>query len=180
MSVFPETHVEVKKCVVVVATNENQTSSSGVTGFVVHAPLGVIFEFVAAFVDWFKRYAQVPFVGITGKAVAPAQLSFVGGGGGADTTCGPGTGGAGGTGGGGAGSASTGPAGTVNTGGGGGGSGGGPGSPGAAGGSGIVIIRGPASAGMSASPGTNIVTTLPAPAGGCKVATFTVSGTLTT
>jgi hypothetical protein len=31
-----------------------------------------------------------------------------------------------------------------------------------------------------ASPGTNTVTTLPAPAGGCKVATFTVSGTLTT
>jgi hypothetical protein len=43
-----------------------------------------------------------------------------------------------------------------------------------------VIIRGPASAGISASPGTNTVTTLPAPAGGCKVATFTVSGTLTT
>jgi hypothetical protein len=33
---------------------------------------------------------------------------------------------------------------------------------------------------LSASPGTNTVTTLPAPAGGCKVATFTVSGTLTT
>jgi hypothetical protein len=30
-----------------------------------------------------------------------------------------------------------------------------------------------------ASPGTNTVTTLPAPAGGCKVATFTVSGTNT-
>jgi hypothetical protein len=29
------------------------------------------------------------------------------------------------------------------------------------------------------APGTNTVTTLPAPAGGCKVATFTVSGTLT-
>jgi hypothetical protein len=48
------------------------------------------------------------------------------------------------------------------------------------GGSGIVIIRAPSGANISASPGTNTVTTLPAPAGGCKVATFTVSGTLTT
>jgi hypothetical protein len=48
------------------------------------------------------------------------------------------------------------------------------------GGSGIVIIRAPGGASISASPGTNTVTTLPAPAGGCKVATFTVSGTLTT
>jgi hypothetical protein len=48
------------------------------------------------------------------------------------------------------------------------------------GGSGIVIIRAPGSARISATPGTNTVTTLPAPAGGCKVATFTVSGTLTT
>jgi hypothetical protein len=32
---------------------------------------------------------------------------------------------------------------------------------------------------IAASPGTNTVTTLPAPAGGCKVATFTVSGDLT-
>jgi hypothetical protein len=47
------------------------------------------------------------------------------------------------------------------------------------GGSGIVIVRGPSSANFSAAPGTNTVTTLPAPAGGCKVATFTVSGTLT-
>jgi hypothetical protein len=43
-----------------------------------------------------------------------------------------------------------------------------------------VIIRAPGSAPFSVSPGTNTVTTLPAPAGGCKVATFTVSGTLTT
>jgi hypothetical protein len=50
---------------------------------------------------------------------------------------------------------------------------------GGAGGSGIVIVRGPSTAGFSAAPGTNTVTTLPAPAGGCKVATFTVSGTLT-
>ena len=71
----------------------------------------------------------------------------------------------------------TGTAGTVNTGGGGGGSGG-SGTSGA-GGSGIIIIRAPSGANISASPGTNTVTTLPAPAGGCKVATFTVSGTLT-
>jgi hypothetical protein len=51
---------------------------------------------------------------------------------------------------------------------------------GGAGGSGIVVIRAPGSANLAASPGTNTVTTLPAPAGGCKVATFTVSGTLTT
>jgi hypothetical protein len=74
--------------------------------------------------------------------------------------------------------------GTVNTGGGGGGAGGG-GNGGAnvaggSGGSGIVIVRAPGSANLGASPGTNTVTTLPAPAGGCKVATFTVSGTLTT
>jgi hypothetical protein len=54
-----------------------------------------------------------------------------------------------------------------------------PASGGGTGGSGIVIIRAPGAAGISA-PGTNTVTTLPAPAGGCKVATFTVSGTLTT
>jgi hypothetical protein len=49
------------------------------------------------------------------------------------------------------------------------------------GGSGIVIVRapGPANPLISVSPGTNTVTTLPAPAGGCKVATFTVSGDLT-
>jgi hypothetical protein len=51
---------------------------------------------------------------------------------------------------------------------------------GAAGGSGIVIVRAPGSAEFSVAPGTNTITTLPAPAGGCKVATFTVSGTLTT
>jgi hypothetical protein len=33
--------------------------------------------------------------------------------------------------------------------------------------------------GFAATPGTNTVATLPAPAGGCKVATFTVSGDLT-
>jgi hypothetical protein len=70
-------------------------------------------------------------------------------------------------------------AGTVNTGGGGGG-GSGPSDVGSAGGSGIIIIRAPGSANLGAAPGANTVTTLPAPAGGCKVATFTVSGTLTT
>jgi hypothetical protein len=52
---------------------------------------------------------------------------------------------------------------------------------GGSGGSGIVIVRapGPAGPGYLHRPGTNTVTTLPAPAGGCKVATFTVSGTLT-
>jgi hypothetical protein len=74
--------------------------------------------------------------------------------------------------------------GTVNTGGGGGGGGQAlpafASQPGGSGGSGIVIVRAPGSANLGASPGTNTVTTLPAPAGGCKVATFTVSGTLTT
>jgi len=63
-----------------------------------------------------------------------------------------------------------------------GGGGGGTGTPGAGsagGGSGIVIVRAPGTANISASPGTNTVTTLPAPAGGCKVATFTVSGDIT-
>jgi hypothetical protein len=52
---------------------------------------------------------------------------------------------------------------------------------GGAGGSGIVILRAPGSAGptISLSPGANTKTTLPAPAGGCTVATFTVSGTIT-
>jgi hypothetical protein len=53
------------------------------------------------------------------------------------------------------------------------------GGPSGAGGSGIVIVRAPGSASISAAPGTNTVTTLPAPAGGCKVANFTVPGTLT-
>jgi hypothetical protein len=44
------------------------------------------------------------------------------------------------------------------------------------GGSGIVIVRAPSAATFSVSPCTNTSTTTP---GGCKVATFTVSGTLT-
>jgi hypothetical protein len=42
-----------------------------------------------------------------------------------------------------------------------------------------VVARVPGSTDVTVSPGTNTVTTLPAPAGGCKVATFTVSGNLT-
>ena len=60
--------------------------------------------------------------------------------------------------------------------------GGGGGGPAGAGGSGTVILRIPAASApgcLAAAPGTNTITTLPAPAGGCKIATFTVSGTLT-
>jgi hypothetical protein len=41
------------------------------------------------------------------------------------------------------------------------------------------VVRVPGDTGASVAPGTNSLATLPAPAGGCKVATFTVSGTLT-
>ena len=74
--------------------------------------------------------------------------------------------------------------GTANTGGGGGGGQTG-GSSGAGpagcqnGGSGIVVVRVPGSTTASVAPGTNSVATLPSPAGGCKVASFTVTGTLT-
>jgi hypothetical protein len=48
------------------------------------------------------------------------------------------------------------------------------------GGSGIVVVRAPSARNLQqVAPGTNTVATLPAPAGGCKVATFTVSGDLT-
>ena len=50
------------------------------------------------------------------------------------------------------------------------------------GGTGIVILRVPAACApgsLAAAPGTNTITTLPAPAGGCTVMSFTVSGTLT-
>jgi len=73
----------------------------------------------------------------------------------------------------------------VIAGGGGGGGGGGCGNQpagtrtGGNGGTGIVILRAPGSTSISAAPGTNTIATLPAPAGGCKVATFTVTGTLT-
>jgi hypothetical protein len=67
----------------------------------------------------------------------------------------------------------------VNTGGGSGGSGGTSGPATGQGGSGIVVLRAPGPTGVSVAPGTNTIATLPAPEGGCKVATFTVSGTLT-
>jgi hypothetical protein len=44
------------------------------------------------------------------------------------------------------------------------------------GGNGIVIIRGPSGAKFEVAPGTNTVTSAP---NGDKIATFTVSGTLT-
>ena len=52
---------------------------------------------------------------------------------------------------------------------------------GVAGGSGIVILRAPGPLGptFSVAPGTNTKTTLPGPAGGCTVMSFTVTGTLT-
>ena len=59
---------------------------------------------------------------------------------------------------------------------GGGAGGGGLNGPGSAGGSGIVIVRGPSSITFGVSPGTNSTSTHP---GGDKLATFTVSGTLT-
>ena len=72
--------------------------------------------------------------------------------------------------------------GTANTGGGGGGTGEVPKTiAGGDGGSGTIILRIPAAnapASLAAAPGTNTITTLPAPAGSCKIATFTVSGTL--
>jgi hypothetical protein len=113
--------------------------------------------------------------------ISDSSVIYAGGGGGGGTQYGGNQcGGTGGPGGGGPGGAISvgGTAGTTNTGGGGGASGGSGGFSGS-GGSGIVIIRAPGSASLSASPGTNTVTTLPAPAGGCKVATFTVSGDLT-
>jgi hypothetical protein len=42
-----------------------------------------------------------------------------------------------------------------------------------------VVVRGPSSITFAVTPCTNTVTTLPSPAGSYKVATFTVSGTLT-
>ena len=63
----------------------------------------------------------------------------------------------------------------ANSGGGSGGGGNGNGSSGN-GGSGIVIIRAPSCTSLSVAPGTNSTATRPC---GAKVATFTVSGTLT-
>jgi hypothetical protein len=116
------------------------------------------------------------------NSISGSGVSYAGGGGGGGSIPAGGSPGGGGSpcGTGGAGSGnSTGTAGTINTGGGGGSGGYAPGQAGGAGGSGIVIIRAPSSVGFAATPGTNTVATLPAPAGGCKVATFTVSGDLT-
>jgi hypothetical protein len=122
---------------------------------------------------------------ITGSCVA-----YAGGGGGGGQAGSPTFAGApGGTGGGGAGGGAvsgpsptgTGTNGTANTGGGGGGGSCGP-NTGGNGGTGIVILRVPAACApgsLAAAPGTNTITTLPAPEGGCKIATFTVTGTLT-
>jgi len=52
-------------------------------------------------------------------------------------------------------------------------------SAGSNGGSGVAVVRVPGSTSASVAPGTNSIATLPAPAGGCKVASFTVTGTLT-
>jgi hypothetical protein len=84
------------------------------------------------------------------------------------------------SGGGGAGGGSVaGTAGTANTGGGGGGGGYNPsaGQAGGTGGSGIIVVRTPSatSGSVSATPGTNTVTSAPC---GAQVATFTVSGSL--
>jgi hypothetical protein len=126
------------------------------------------------------------------NSISGSAVFYAGGGGGAKGSGGPAQP-QGGNGGGGNGSvgqpvqgespSANGTAGAVNTGGGGGGiiqdsSGYNPGSIIQVE-SGIIIVRAPGSANISASPGTNTITTLPAPAGGCKVATFTVSGTLT-
>jgi hypothetical protein len=104
-----------------------------------------------------------------------------GGGGGAFGGPSPkGTGGAGGGGNAGSTPNGTGIPGTANTGGGGGGGSTTPGNrDGGNGGSGIVVVRVPATTTLAVAPGTNSVATLPAPAGSYKVATFTVSGTLT-
>ena len=127
-----------------------------------------------------------PPQGNNGGGSAPAANGGGGGGAtGAGGNCGPAGAGApnlitgsdltyalGGTGG------ACGAAGTTNRGN--GGDGRGNNNPAGAGGSGIVVARFPGSTRCkSVAPGTNTIATLPAPEGGCKVATFTVSGTLT-
>ena len=112
-----------------------------------------------------------------GKAntITNSSVTYAGGGAGGNYPNGSSSGGAGGGG-------SSGPgvcnAGTDNTGGGGGAGFSNTGS-GGAGGSGIVVVRFPGSTCAAVAPGTNSIATLPSPAGGCKVASFTVSGTLT-
>ena len=108
------------------------------------------------------------------RAATPATVLVVAGGAGGGRQ-GAGGGGAGGTGTPGS-VATTSTAGTANTGGGGGGGGYNTGGAGAAGGSGIIIVRAPSDTTFAVSPGTNSTSTHP---GGDKLATFTVSGTLT-
>jgi hypothetical protein len=111
---------------------------------------------------------------ITGSCTQYAAGGSGGGDSGGPQAPTPGGGGQGGTG------SSPGTNGGTNTGGGGGGTRDETGnSAGSNGGSGIVVVRVPGSTCASVAPGTNSIATLPAPAGGCKVASFTVTGTLT-
>ena len=140
---------------------------------------------------------QSPIAGGRGGAGAPndisgSALSYGGGGGGGigyNGAPGPGTAGAAspcGTGGAGSkANCGTGGTGTTNRGGGGGGVQGSYNpsynNMGGAGGSGVILLRAPGPLGptFTVAPGTNSKSTLPGPAGGCTVMTFTVSGTLT-
>jgi hypothetical protein len=111
---------------------------------------------------------------ITGSCTQYASGGSGGGDSGGPQAATPGGGGQGGTG------SSAGGNGTANTGGGGGGTRDELGTTaGSNGGSGIVVVRVPGSTCAAVAPGTNSIATLPAPDGGCKVASFTVSGTLT-
>jgi hypothetical protein len=118
----------------------------------------------------------------TANSITGSPVTYAGGGSGASAPS-PGTTVPGGPGGGGDGITGPSPSantdGDANTGGGGGGAWNGTNG---AGGSGVVILRIPAACApvsLAAAPGTNTITTLPAPEGGCKIATFTVTGTLT-
>ena len=121
----------------------------------------------------------------TANSITGSPVTYAGGGSGASApgpTGHPGTTVPGGPGGGGDGIVGPSPSsdtdGDANTGGGGGGAWNGTNG---AGGSGVVVLRAPGPLGPSftVAPGTNSKTTLPAPAGGCTVMTFTVTGTLT-
>lgn len=103
------------------------------------------------------------------NSITGSSVTRGGGGGGGGQAAPGGNGGAGGGGNGGPRPDQSG--GTVNTGGGGGGS------PGQLGGSGVIFLRAPSTAKIkSVSPGTNTLTTL---GPGEKLATFTVTGTIT-
>ena len=114
----------------------------------------------------------------TVTAISGSPEQFAGGGGGGAHVA---PGGAGGAGGGASGGLPSTPnCAAANTGGGGGGfaypSWPYPAGKGGSGGSGKVYLRFPGDANISATPGTNSISTLPALAGGCKLATFTVTG----